>query len=466
MAEVDGRDVSVVVSTLDRPQLLARCLDALLDGSVLPAEIVVVDQGEPAGVAAVLEERRARGVPLVHVVQDVRGLSVSQNAGVARARRPVVSVVDDDCVPDRRWVEAAVQAHRRASGPVVVGGRVLPLPPQGDRVVELSTRGSAERRVLPDWALPWEVGTGGNFSVTRAAYLQVGGNDERLGTGGPGRGGNDLDLFHRLRRAGVSAVFEPDMLVHHERATVAELRSRSWTYGFGIGACTGLWLCAGDLSGLRLLVHWVRLRLRLLRAGHPDNGLLLEVRVLLGTLHGLSYGLRAGSASRRGGSAVGWRVLRALGHPARTAARLDRAVALPVTSRGRERRLLRTLTSELAGPVLVLGAGPAASDLAAVGATVAVAGTDPFDPYVEVVSEARGPGSVPHERWDAVVVAGAADLDDRLAAATAACRPGGAVLVRAPVGTAEVQRWLRTGDVHLVDAAPAVRPRWLLARKT
>jgi glycosyltransferase involved in cell wall biosynthesis len=289
--------VSVVVSTLDRPQRLARCLDALLAGSQLPDEVVVVDQGDPEAVQAVLDERAGRGVDLVHVVQRTRGLSVSQNAGVARATHEVVCVVDDDCVPDAGWVQVARREHGRADGPLLLTGRVLPLPADGDRVLPLSSRTSTDRAQLPADCLPWNIGTGGNFSISRSAYLRVGGNDERLGTGSPGRAGNDLDLFRRLQRAGVRALFEPDFAVQHERATVAEHRSRRWTYGFGVGACVALWRAQGDADAGRVLRAWVRLRLASLRrAGGRTLG--SEVRILLGTVDGLLYGRRTSRRSR------------------------------------------------------------------------------------------------------------------------------------------------------------------------
>lgn len=285
--------ISVVVSTLDRPELLTRCLDALLDGTLLPAEVVVVDQGDPEPVSAVLQARRSQGVPLVHVVQDVRGLSVSQNAGVAAASSPAVAVVDDDCVAGRRWVETAARAHCAADGPLLVAGRVVPLPPVGERVVALSSRTSQVPASIPLDAPPWQIGTGGNFSVTRSAYLAVGGNDPRLGTGGPGRAGNDLDLFHRLLRAGVRARFEPDLLVQHERATPAEHRARRWTYGFGAGACVALWHAAGDPSAGGVLRAWIRLRLHRLLGARRPGPVLAEGRVLLGTAQGLWYGRRS-----------------------------------------------------------------------------------------------------------------------------------------------------------------------------
>jgi GT2 family glycosyltransferase len=285
--------MSVVISTLNRPHTLARCLDALLSGTRLPTEIVVVDQGDAAVTEAVLRAHRDTVVTLAHVTQPRRGLSASQNAGVERATCPVVSIVDDDCVPDTRWLEVAAAGHAAASGPLVIGGRVLALPAVGDRAVPLALRESTARVTLSADGMPWDLGTGGNFSVTRDSYRQVGGNDERLGTGTPGRAGNDVDLFRRLMRAGVEARFEPDMLVRHERATPAEYRSRSWTYGFGIGACIALWMADGDRWALRVLAEWVKMRVRLLAVTvRRRRSVTDELRVMIGTVHGFWYGRR------------------------------------------------------------------------------------------------------------------------------------------------------------------------------
>src|SRR3954451_2963388 len=59
--------LTVVISTLDRPAQLARCLDALLAGTCMPAEIVVVDQGDTSITAQIISARPARGVEVVHV---------------------------------------------------------------------------------------------------------------------------------------------------------------------------------------------------------------------------------------------------------------------------------------------------------------------------------------------------------------------------------------------------------------
>jgi glycosyltransferase involved in cell wall biosynthesis len=460
--------LSVVISTLNRPEILARCLDALLSGSRLPAEIVVVDQGDAGATAAALDDRRTPRTSFVHVTQARTGLSASQNAGVLYASCPVVSIVDDDCVPDERWVEVAAKQHEVARGPLLLGGRVLPLPAVGDRTIPLALRESTEPLRLDADAMPWDLGTGGNFSVTRGSFLLVGGNDERLGTGTPGRAGNDIDLFRRLMRVGVEARFDPALLVLHERATPAEFRGRSWTYGFGVGACTALWLGDGDRWAVRAFVEWAKMRAWLLQSClRRRRSVVDEVRVLLGTTNGLWYGgrLAAVSATRRvlvpgprDRRVDPSRLLKLARHAVAAVARLSDRITLehPLPT-GRTARIRRLLRAGLGDPahVLVLGhPGPVRQVWPE--ARLDVVGGDPTQAAVTVVSEARGPGSLPR-RWNCVVLTDRSLEADRVSAAVDACQAQGIVAMvsgsRAlPVlpPRAEVERVLEARSVRLV----------------
>lgn len=292
--------VTVVISTLNRPMPLARCLDALLAGSRQPAAVVVVDQGgTDVGAIAAVAAAREQGLPVTHLTQPRWGLSASQNAGVRVSRTDVVAVVDDDCVPDGRWVEIIDEAFSTWQRPLLLTGRVLPLPPEGDRVAAVSTRDSTTRAEWSRPPMPWHLGTGGNFAVTRRSFEAVGGNDERLGTGAPGRGANDLDLFDHLVASGVTARFEPDLLVRHERSTIAEYVRRRHTYGFGVGTMLGLWLRRGDWRAVVVLAGWLRLRAGIACRSRCAGGLRKETRVLAGTAAGLLHGLLAGGGKRR-----------------------------------------------------------------------------------------------------------------------------------------------------------------------
>jgi GT2 family glycosyltransferase len=292
--------VSVAVSTLDRPEALAHCLRSLAGGTALPAEVVVVDQSRQRTARAVAEA--AYGLPCVqYVPQQQTGLSVGHNAAVACATSAVVAVLDDDCRADPRWVETVhiVLADERSAD--LVGGRVLPLADGRPGLYAVSSRTSAERRTFERRDRPWEVGSGNNFAFRRTWFDRVGGCDRRLGPGSAGRGACDIDLFYRLMRAGARAAYEPDLLVLHERATRAQRLARRIPYGFGMGAACAIWLRERDRCAWRVFGNWLLLRLQRAATslrGRNWLGAWEEALVLVGTVRGVVYGLRATASER------------------------------------------------------------------------------------------------------------------------------------------------------------------------
>lgn len=287
--------ITVAVAACDRPAPLARCLEAIARGATLPAQLVVVDQSADGGVEAEVGTLVVPGVAVHYIRQPRLGLSASRNAALAAATEPVIAFTDDDCVPDRGWL-AAVQASLAVSSPpAAVAGRVLPLGEPTPDTYLVSPRVADQPTDYRAGAVPWAVGTGGNFAASRAWLDRVGRFDERLGAGSPGKAAEDADLIYRILRAGGVVRYEPDAVVYHERQTEQQrLRSR-WTYGFGIGAACALWVRRGDFGALRLLGTWAGKQVMLLgRALVSRDGFLARQRLLSlrGGTRGLFYGIR------------------------------------------------------------------------------------------------------------------------------------------------------------------------------
>jgi GT2 family glycosyltransferase len=234
----------------------------------------------------------------LYVAQEQKGLGASQNIGVANARHALLAITDDDCVVDVDWLKQIHQLLSADGGPDVVAGRVLPLPPHGERTQAVSSRTSERARDFQRRDMPWNVGSGNNFSFRRELYLRIGGCDERLGPGSPAQGGVDMDLFYRMLRSGARVRYDPAVLVHHERDTPEGRRKRRSMYGRGMGACCGLRLREGDWGALVLLARWVLLRLRLMAGSLIRgrwSGVREEAAMLAGTVGGVAHGLRAGA---------------------------------------------------------------------------------------------------------------------------------------------------------------------------
>jgi GT2 family glycosyltransferase len=284
--------VSVAICTLDRPDALARCLASLTNGSAHPSDVVVVDQSSTASARPVVEDVNGR-LNVEYLVQRATGLGIGQNEAVRHTRSPVVAVLDDDCVADERWIAEVARLLDAASPVDVVGGRVLPLDDGGTGRYPVSSRTSTTARGFRDRARPWDVGSGNNFALRREWFDRVGGCNERLGPGSPGRGAVDMDLFYRLLRAGARARYEPQLLVYHERKTRGERLARRVPYGYGMGAACATWLRQRDWYALRVLAAWLLLRSKLLVGAVRRRRWLSaweEMLVLGGTARGLAHG--------------------------------------------------------------------------------------------------------------------------------------------------------------------------------
>jgi glycosyltransferase involved in cell wall biosynthesis len=284
------------LATLDRPDRVKRCLDAVLAGEVVPAEVIVVDQSLDDRTARIVAALDSARMPVVYVRQHRLGLSASRNLGLQRASCDIVAVTDDDCVPSPDWLAQIAGVLSAPDGPDAVTGRVLGLGPDAPGTYTVALRRGTVRRQFCPADLPWTIGSGNNWAIRRDWYLRVGGCDEALGVGSSGHAAEDIDLFYRLVRAGAVVRYEPSVLVYHERqGREQRLRSR-YTYGYGIGAFCSLRLRARDGRAARVLASWLRWQgSELIRAAarrdwnHADE----RARSLVGTAGGVAYGLRA-----------------------------------------------------------------------------------------------------------------------------------------------------------------------------
>jgi glycosyltransferase involved in cell wall biosynthesis len=231
--------LTVVIATRDRPQWLARCLDALRvegrDGTSAVSEVIVVDSAsrQPAvrGVAD------AYGVRCERV--DLPGASRARNRGWRAATTDYVAFLDDDVLVCPGWSQALVGAlapQGEGDAPAFVTGRVALPPDSGDGGWAFALVDHAAGRRL-DAATPGVLGGSGNLLVSRGALEAVGGFDERLGPGCWLSAGEDLDLLDRLVERGFSGRFAAVAVVLCEQWRGAGARRQlAFAYGKGMGA--------------------------------------------------------------------------------------------------------------------------------------------------------------------------------------------------------------------------------------
>jgi glycosyltransferase involved in cell wall biosynthesis len=194
--------VSVVIPTHHRPELLRRCLEAVL-AQAYPSdrgEIIVVEDGGPGEGERVVAELRERHTDarLRYLAVEQGGPGAARNAGWRLARGDVIAFTDDDTIPDAGWLEAGAQALR--CGADSVSGRTVVPVADAPTDAEANVQG-LERATFATC----------NVLVGRHWLEKVGGFDPRFRRAYR----EDSDLEFRLLDAGARIVRSDAAMVIH-----------------------------------------------------------------------------------------------------------------------------------------------------------------------------------------------------------------------------------------------------------
>ena len=206
-------DVSVIIPTYNRAEMLPPLLDALLAQQTagVTCEIFVVDNASSDSTRDVVAARTDSR--LHYVFERRRGASNARNTGVERARAEIVAFLDDDVLPAPDWVrqiKLAMDAHPDVD---CVGGRVEPswprdpprwLTPLNYAPLALQFGRGSGRRLNAANASSCLVGA--NFACRRGVLREVGGfSREYLRD-------EDRELNLRLWRAGKVGMYADEIV--------------------------------------------------------------------------------------------------------------------------------------------------------------------------------------------------------------------------------------------------------------
>jgi glycosyltransferase involved in cell wall biosynthesis len=218
---VSSPEISVIVSTYERPTELARVLEGYRLQTFKDFEVVVADDGSGPETKVVVERYHGTGLRVVHARHEHDGFraAAARNMGVRASSGAWIVFADGDCVPFPTFLEEHARARDGLS--FLAGERYLLEEDEAKAVtVDAVASGEAFRRaparerkrlrgiavknafyrataLKPD--RPKLLTS--NCSVARKAFGAVNGLDERY----RGWGREDDDLRRRLVRSGLRA---------------------------------------------------------------------------------------------------------------------------------------------------------------------------------------------------------------------------------------------------------------------
>lgn len=208
--------VSIVICTRNRPDHLRECLEHVSALTPPADEVIVVDNsgGDEE------TEYLARVFGARYVLERTPGLSRARNRGLAESHCDIVAYLDDDCIPDSRWLDHLLRpfADERVAA---VAGDIIRFTDKNARLQE-AYREFEQMRYLNQETPCWfeiasfgGVGSGGNMAFRKRSCTGSALFDERLGRGAPFRIAEENCAFASLLADGYSTVRTPAARVYH-----------------------------------------------------------------------------------------------------------------------------------------------------------------------------------------------------------------------------------------------------------
>jgi glycosyltransferase involved in cell wall biosynthesis len=219
--------VTAIVPTCERPLLLERALRSIAAQKLVPAEIIVVDDGGSGHEVVTRDALRRCGFSDVTVVANARGKGASgaRNTGAELAAGELLAFLDDDDEWLPFYLSQGLGRFEVNDLDIVCADLLCQFDDGVDRLGK-----SAPDRLAPEIFLTRNPGlSGSNFIIRRSLYREIKGFDESLPTC------EDMDFGIRLSLRGeVRYERLPERLVRryeHKGPKLTALKSEAMRVG-------------------------------------------------------------------------------------------------------------------------------------------------------------------------------------------------------------------------------------------
>ncbi len=245
----DLPSLTIAICTRNRPQVLARAMDALASQVSGDVDLLVVENApSEAGATAPIRERYPQAR---FVVEPGPGLDRARNRALAESTADIVAFADDDTVASAGWSRAIREAFAAAPEAAVVCGLIAPMDPGTPGARALDAYGAMQHGYQRRWSfadasrgsllmshgITSALGSGASMAVRRERALAIDGFDVALDAGTPASAGGDLEFLFRAIKTGHAVCYEPAAVLRHEhRATIAAAADQLAHWGCGLGA--------------------------------------------------------------------------------------------------------------------------------------------------------------------------------------------------------------------------------------
>lgn len=218
--------ISIIVSTYNREQYIIQCLESIAkqNRSTKDWELVIVNNNCTDSTERLIQDFLSLYQDKINVsyhIEKSQGLSYARNRGIKESQGDFLVFVDDDAFLDENYIEGLYGYLSKYNDKYIAfGGRIKPY---------LESE-------LPSWMSPYlmplmsvidwgdevkefkqnKYPIGANMGFSKALIEEVGDFNVNLGRVGKNTmGGEEKDLFFRIRKVRAKVYYFPKVLVQH-----------------------------------------------------------------------------------------------------------------------------------------------------------------------------------------------------------------------------------------------------------
>ena len=210
--------LSIIICTYNRDRYLGDVLNSLTsqtaDNSVF--EVIVIDNNSKDNTANICKSF-AKENPLVdfkYEFEGKQGLSSARNKGIIVSNSDLIVYIDDDAIAEDDFVENLVLEFENHPDFDAMGGKVLPIYPDGKEPRWMSSYIQRLVSKVDDGDKTMEFKkkypVGCNMAFRKEIFKNIGGFNEDLTLRS-----DDKFIFQKVRNAGLKTLYVPNVVVHH-----------------------------------------------------------------------------------------------------------------------------------------------------------------------------------------------------------------------------------------------------------
>ncbi|HOW29749.1 MAG TPA: glycosyltransferase [archaeon] len=118
--------ITTIIVTYKRQKELEDCIYAILNQTILPKELIIIDNGKLEFVKNLCKkiklDKRAQKINIIYVESDENSLTVGKNKGIQLAKGNLISIIDDDMIIEKDYYKFILEVFDKNSDALGVMG--------------------------------------------------------------------------------------------------------------------------------------------------------------------------------------------------------------------------------------------------------------------------------------------------------------------------------------------------------